>query len=913
MGQIGALFYKYLMLSKRQKAGLACQIISPLLGVILIKIILWRIEVAKEKAEREAPPGAFGADGVIPSAFYISNMITPKWEPLWGSLFSIRTPARINNVAFASQDLKPKFESWTNLRSGLTYYEAMDNTNTPQSYPLWRFTNSTNSDEVNNELIVLLKKYNEYSRAQLRYSEDLPDSFLLVKNIDQKTGIDASIQVNNVAFPEFHRLNGMTYAVQKAGNGDANEGSYNLFITESGVGVINLMNNLFLQSHFENDFVGIVSVVSKTLSVNLFEQAITSVIAVVSTNIFPVSLCLGFPIMLFMLTMEKEEKVKSLLDTNGLKPINYWIAFFVYYFIILEVVVLSWLLFGKFFVDFTYFTDTALWLNIWFFSAWNLAQISFSLFTSSFLKSSDYSTLVGYQGSIFLILILCLICQFLFPNPSKLPIFLYILPQTALVRFVYLGLARCIDFDCYTKFSDIQGELFNVFFAIHFNFIFFTVVGLILNEPRIAKKLDCRQRRQANRRVAMVRETISKPPISSNPEEGAEDEYRMLTTDGPSKSPEEQKRDPIGLEYGNFDKKEKHTTAIEYEQDVLDVDDQDKDCILLAKNLNKTYPCSQGVKKALTNFTLSVKKGQIFGLLGPNGAGKTTFLSIVTGTQKADSGDAWICNSDVQNKKIQSGNIGFCPQFDILWPSLNVYEHFMFMAMFKGIPKAEAQILARQLIEEVDLEDDWQKMAQQLSGGMKRRCSMGMALIGDPKIVFLDEPSSGLDPVKRRHFWQLIQKITKERAVLLTTHLMEEADTLCNQIGIITSGKLRCIGNSLSLKSIFTKGLKLQVVLDKQYRDKESRAEFVKEIQEMVPGIEMEEYFQGTMQLVVKKGAGVKLSYLFEVMMGLLEGKRMSDWSVSLGSLEDVFLNVVRSYREDNIVKVEKRRFSFGK
>ena len=92
---------------------------------------------------------------------------------------------------------------------------------------------------------------------------------------------------------------------------------------------------------------------------------------------------------------------------------------------------------------------------------------------------------------------------------------------------------------------------------------------------------------------------------------------------------------------------------------------------------------------------------------------------------------------------------------------------------------------------------------------------MGIALTGKPRIIFLDEPSSGLDPVKRRHFWSLIQENCSDKAVLLTTHLMEEADTLCDQIGIITTGQLRCIGNSISLKNSLTEGTKLQIVLKK--------------------------------------------------------------------------------------------------
>lgn len=242
---------------------------------------------------------------------------------------------------------------------------------------------------------------------------------------------------------------------------------------------------------------------------------------------------------------------------------------------------------------------------------------------------------------------------------------------------------------------------------------------------------------------------------------------------------------------------------------------------------------------------------------------------------------------------------------------------------------------------------------------MKRRCSLAMALTANPKIVFLDEPSSGLDPVKRRHFWSLVKKVTEQRAVLLTTHLMEEADTLCSEIGILTSGKMRCVGNSIYLKKTFTQGIKIQVVLESEICSTE---EFMKKIQSKLKGVKLLSEFQGTLILTVKdehsltgsnksssdqnqesrlfkssdntsnsaqsesedednlseqKNHGNKLSNIFKTMSQLINQKSESlvdgaedgrpivkDWSISLGSLEDVFLNVVRSYRENNIEKL---------
>ena len=347
-----------------------------------------------------------------------------------------------------------------------------------------------------------------------------------------------------------------------------------------------------------------------------------------------------------------------------------------------------------------------------------------------------------------------------------------------------------------------------------------------------------------------------------------------------------------------------HKSALLYAKEVNNLTDLDFDkYALVAQNLTKTYECSQGLKTALSNFSIKLSKDKIFGLLGPNGAGKTTFLSIVTSINTYDSGFGWICGRNIDDRTQNLGNIGFCPQFDILWPNMNVLEHLTFMGMFKGQSKATSVKNAKKLIEEVDLELDWKKNASQLSGGMKRRLSLAMALTGNPKIIFLDEPSSGLDPVKRRHFWSLIQKVTNKRAVLLTTHLMEEADTLCNEIGIICTGKMRCYGNSLSLKSEFTSGVKLQIVLKAKYESEEHFEQFLTFLSDRGLALHLESQFKTTLNLVIDD-RNTKMSSIFEVMTDEGIQAKIEDWSISLGSLEDVFLNVVKKYRESNIKKI---------
>lgn len=199
---------------------------------------------------------------------------------------------------------------------------------------------------------------------------------------------------------------------------------------------------------------------------------------------------------------------------------------------------------------------------------------------------------------------------------------------------------------------------------------------------------------------------------------------------------------------------------------------------LICQDLKKVYqiPGASGQQSsqvtAVQRLNLSVKPGEIFGLLGPNGAGKTTLISMITGMISPTSGNAWIMGHDIQNQiELVHLNIGVCPQFDLLWPDLTVEEHLQFYARIKGIQPAEESQKVQMALEEVALDQkDSQKKVKELSGGMKRRLSIAIALVGDPKIIFLDEPSTGLDPDNRQKLWKVLEKCRGKRAIFLTTH-----------------------------------------------------------------------------------------------------------------------------------------------
>eukprot|EP00644_Phytophthora_capsici_P017577 jgi/Phyca11/571405/estExt2_Genewise1.C_PHYCAscaffold_420119 len=231
--------------------------------------------------------------------------------------------------------------------------------------------------------------------------------------------------------------------------------------------------------------------------------------------------------------------------------------------------------------------------------------------------------------------------------------------------------------------------------------------------------------------------------------------------------------------------------------------------------LRKVYP---GGKVAVRNLSFGLKRGECFGFLGINGAGKTTTMKMLTGDVPPSSGTATLGGYNILSQQIEvRRQIGYCPQFDALFDLLTVREHLELFGAIKGIPQASLDRVVAEKIQQLNLADFEHKLAGSLSGGNKRKLSVAIAMIGNPAIIFLDEPSTGMDPVSRRFMWDVIADIStrgKESTIVLTTHSMEECEALCSRVGIMVGGRLRCYGTVQHLKSRFGDGLMFDVKLD---------------------------------------------------------------------------------------------------
>lgn len=222
-------------------------------------------------------------------------------------------------------------------------------------------------------------------------------------------------------------------------------------------------------------------------------------------------------------------------------------------------------------------------------------------------------------------------------------------------------------------------------------------------------------------------------------------------------------------------------------------------------------------KKAVNNVCYAVKENSCFVLLGHNGAGKSTTLNMLTGNISASEGDAFVFGLSVthQMDKIRSFT-GVCPQHDILWDQLTGREHLQLFAHLKGISDGNVNAEVESRLSDVLLTQSGDELSSSYSGGMLRRLSLAVALIANPRIVFLDEPTTGMDPVTRREVWDMIQRAKQQRVIILTTHSMEEADVLGDRVGIMSHGRMQAAGTPLRLKRRFGGGFRLSMFMDRK-------------------------------------------------------------------------------------------------
>ncbi len=309
--------------------------------------------------------------------------------------------------------------------------------------------------------------------------------------------------------------------------------------------------------------------------------------------------------------------------------------------------------------------------------------------------------------------------------------------------------------------------------------------------------------------------------------------------------------------------------------------------ILETQNLTKKYNSFL----AVDGLNLRIRKGEVFGFLGPNGAGKTTSIKMMVGLLKPTKGRVLIEGEEIES--VEKGKIGVCPQDLVIWDGLTCEENIALIGDMYEVPGKVLKERIKQLLRDLILSDKTKILASQLSGGMKRRLNLAMALIHEPEIVVLDEPSAGLDPQSRLVLWEYIRSLSKEKGktIILTTHIMEEADRLSDRIAIMDHGKLLVLDTPESLKKKIGRGDVVEIQLSNPGMN-----EKVVSLMKSMEGIEEVKEIKGKVNVraldAVSKLPGMIRS-IEEMGISIL------DTSIRRNTLEDVFIHLTgRGLRE---------------
>ena len=310
---------------------------------------------------------------------------------------------------------------------------------------------------------------------------------------------------------------------------------------------------------------------------------------------------------------------------------------------------------------------------------------------------------------------------------------------------------------------------------------------------------------------------------------------------------------------------------------------------------------------AINNLNAKIYEDQIFALLGHNGAGKTTTINVLWGMLSASQGKASIYGYDILTEMGEIRKImGICPQHNILFPKLTVKEHLHIFADFKGMSRNEINDEIEVLLKDLNLKNKENVMSMNLSGGYKRKLSLGIALVGGSKVVFLDEPSSGMDVTARREMWDMLKKYKNDRIIILTTHYMEEADNLGDRIGIMSHGKMLCCGTPDFLKNKFGEGYNLVVVKD----NREDNQQLESFVLNNIPQSQKVSEISSEATFLLPKSSSQYFPEFFKKFDDELRNLQVSSYGVSMTTLEEVFLKVEGDDSKKNaeIVEEIKRR-----
>eukprot|EP01116_Phalansterium_solitarium_P003056 TRINITY_DN1353_c0_g1_i1.p1 TRINITY_DN1353_c0_g1~~TRINITY_DN1353_c0_g1_i1.p1 ORF type:complete len:911 (+),score=324.01 TRINITY_DN1353_c0_g1_i1:92-2824(+) len=590
--------------------------------------------------------------------------------------------------------------------------------------------------------------------------------------------------------------------------------------------------------------------------------------------LLPIAFSFLSPVYIYTLVYEKQQRLLEMMRIMGLTMVSYWFINYMFFYALYVAVIVMIIIIG-YACEVAFFSETGVivWLLLLFF--WGHAQIALSFLMSTWFNKHRPATIIPF----FMVFVLSggamAINMFVFGD-NRAPGIYMIYPMFAFIRGVYLisaGVFNNPPHPLVTASLTADSEMA----AVYGWLIGETVVYLLL-----AAYLDQVLPREHGVRLSPIFPIkwlvawIKERRAGRGP--GA---FANLQDEFVWSAPLENgfKEDDDCAD----ERRRAHDPAVAADAKIL----------LRVVDVNKTFPPAggKGTKTALASLCLAVERGECFGLLGPNGAGKSTLATILSGLIAPTSGDAFVAGNSIRENMYKVHQVlGYCPQHDILWEDLTVEEHLLFYIRLKGnAAYADESRMVYQAIMSVNLNEKAKAQVKTLSGGQKRRLSIAISLVGSPKLVLLDEPTTGLDPETRREIWNIVSEQKATKSIILTTHNMEEADVLCSRIGILSRGQLTCIGTPLYLKNRYGKGYHLSITAADVKREEQAQ----QYIMRLFPNAVLEGTFSGVLSFQVPR-EDLKLGPFFEEISAHKQANGILEWGLSQTTIEEVFLKILQ-------------------
>ncbi|XP_066560548.1 cholesterol transporter ABCA5 [Amia ocellicauda] len=334
--------------------------------------------------------------------------------------------------------------------------------------------------------------------------------------------------------------------------------------------------------------------------------------------------------------------------------------------------------------------------------------------------------------------------------------------------------------------------------------------------------------------------------------------------------------------------------------------------VVVVSNLRKEYKGrreglslnSKKKKVATKNISFCVRKGEVLGLLGPNGAGKSTTMYMLAGDTDPTAGEVLMGDYSTEFRQVDHPleHIGYCPQVNPLWPKITLEEHLRIYAAIKGLHCNEVPGIIKRVVNALELKEHLHKQAKNLSAGIKRKLCFALSMLGNPQIVLLDEPSTGMDPKSKQRMWRAIRTAFKnrQRGAILTTHYMEEAEAVCDRVAIMVSGQLRCIGSIQHLKGKYGRGYSLEVKLREELTGLQQVALLHKEILRIFPHAARQESFATLMVYKIPMEDVKSLAQSFSQLEKAKHTFNFEEYNFSQSTLEQVFMDFAKEQENED-------------